>query len=134
MNPDALGALIQAPGAGGGGRESTPRLILTPPLACYLCACVTSRTRFWPGPAHACADFRGATGAGPQTWGGSYPAALWETPFHPQLSSEPSKANREVSPFLGCQFQHFLRGDGSSRRAKAGFREVRLLPGLRTKG
>lgn len=78
--------------------------------------------------------FSGRYRGGAPNLGGSYPAAFWETPFHPQLSSESSKANREVSPFLGCQFQHFLRGDGSSRRAKAGFREVRLLPGLRTKG
>lgn len=60
--------------------------------------------------------------------------ALWETPFHPQLCSEAPKANRKVSPFLGCQLQQFLRGDGSSRRAKAGFRELRLLPGLGTRG
>ncbi|XP_047404600.1 pre-mRNA-processing factor 40 homolog B isoform X18 [Sciurus carolinensis] len=50
-------------------------------------------------------------------------------PLPREHTQEPSEANREVSPFLGCQFQQFLCGDSSSRRAKLGFREIRLLPG-----
>lgn len=65
---------------------------------------------------------------------GVFPRSTLENSISPKLCSEPSEANREVSPFLGCQLQQFLRGDGSSRRAKPGFRESHLLPGLRTRG
>lgn len=65
--------------------------------------------------------------------GGLPPRHSGKLHFAPNYS-EPSEANREVSPFLGCQLQQFLRGDGSSRRAKPGFREAHLLPGLRTRG
>lgn len=73
--------------------------------------------------------FGALPGRGPKAYGDWSHAALRETPFHPQLYSEPSKANHKVSPFLGCQLQQFLPGDSSSRGAKAGFREIHLLPG-----
>ena len=70
-------------------------------------------------------------GGAPNLRRGSSLEALWEITLDPLLGSEPSEANRTVSPFLGCQLEQFLRGDGSSRRAEASFLEVRLLPGLR---
>ncbi|XP_072653689.1 uncharacterized protein [Canis lupus baileyi] len=104
--------------------------------------CFWSSGREWghsgPGrPTHA-QIFGALPGRGPKhcvrVWGGSSPAAPWKTPLRPKLCPEPSEAKREVSPFLGCQLQQFLRGDGSSRRAKPGFREAHLLPGLRARG
>lgn len=83
------------------------------------------------GETYACADFRGAAGAGPQALWGVVPRGTLGNSIPPQFYSEPSEANREVSPFLGCQFQQFLCGDSSSRRAKVGFREIRLLPGYK---
>lgn len=47
---------------------------------------------------------------------------------HPRVLTKRAWMLRRES-FLGCQLQQFLRGDGRSRRAKAGFRETHLLPG-----
>lgn len=119
--------------AGKRGANTGP--ILTPPSVSHLYACVTSRTRRWPGPRMRRLPGRYRGGAlnrgqrGGRPW--RHSVKFYLTP--PQLRSQPSEENREVSPFLGCQLQQFLRRDGSSRRAKASFREVRPLPGLRTR-
>lgn len=116
-------------------RRLTPRSSLTPPSPCPPLRMRNISDQILARSGPRMRRFSGRyRGGAPNIVGGSSPAALWKTPFRPKLYSEPSEANREVSPFLGCQLQQFLRGDGSSRRAKPGFRETHLLPGLRTRG
>ena len=123
MNPDALGALSPRGRWRGKGVNSQPKSHPTFGMLPLRMRNFSDQILARSGPRMR--RFSGRYRGGAPNLGGSYPAALWETPFHLQLSS---------SIIKGEQFQHFLRGDGSSRRAKAGFREVRLLPGLRTKG
>lgn len=132
MNPDVLGALIQAPGAGGGVRWSTPRLILTPPLASYLCACVTYRTDSGPvRPTHAQIS-EALPGRGPKP-GGIVPGSTLGNPISPPTLLRTLKGEPRSLTIPELPVPTLSPRRRQQRRAKAGFREVRLLPGLRTR-